>query len=322
MLNKGRFATAPSANVSSPSSTKPSSVSVKSLLRHRPGQTSGGLAPAGPPGQARRLVCPGIRLARCNALAVPPLIITLLLSDTILPGSIVMLPSHRKSPCPCSPLATFVLAGCVPTTWLPDSSGFIYVKPRRKARRIVDPPTSVALMQYDLQKKTSRQIVEDIGTPRLAWRSARWQTCRGRQVTGGPKEAKTAQIVDLRYAGQATQANQGVRLDAGQRAVFIGGPRACCFGRPRTTTWSSPIHQQRHLPTSKPTRSRCWKIGPSTAWRLADRPDGKGFLAVIDEGTTDKAKAKVVFMDWTGAEQRIDVTAFAKAIAQGPRQEG
>src|SRR6185369_13831091 len=44
------------------------------------------------------------------------------------------------------------------------------------------------------------------------------------------------------------------------------------------------------------------------------RPDGKGFLAVIQD--KDKSKSRFVFMDWTGAEQRIDTGPFDKTIAK------
>src|SRR6185369_4601893 len=76
-----------------------------------------------------------------------------------------MLPTHRKLR---SLLAMFfaaigalVLPGCVPTTWLPDSSGFLYVKPVA-AKKAGDPPSG-QLLHYDLKTKNTRVVVNDIG---------------------------------------------------------------------------------------------------------------------------------------------------------------
>jgi hypothetical protein len=95
-------------------------------------------------------------------------------------------------------LAVTSFAGCVPTVWLPDSSGFIYVKPVQVAGE-----ASGQLVHYDLQKKTSRVIVEDIGKatvwPALSPVGKRIAVAR---LTGGPKQAKTVKIVMYDFQGK------------------------------------------------------------------------------------------------------------------------
>jgi hypothetical protein len=95
-------------------------------------------------------------------------------------------------------LAAMSMTGCVPTTWLADSSGFIYVKPITVAGE-----SSRQLLHYDLQKKTSRVIVEDVGKatmwPALSPDGKRIAVAR---LNGGPKEAKAIQIVLYDFQGK------------------------------------------------------------------------------------------------------------------------
>src|SRR5438309_7983124 len=53
-------------------------------------------------------------------------------------------------------VATVGLSGCVPTVWLPDSSGFVYVKPAKQFDE------TAQLVHYDLKTKTSRVIAEGV----------------------------------------------------------------------------------------------------------------------------------------------------------------
>src|SRR5437867_1417969 len=103
------------------------------------------------------------------------------------------MPMLHLRPTPRRPIAYAVvaltlasLAGCVPTVWLPDSSGFIYIKPIK----VADEPSG-QLMHFDLAKKTSRVIVKDVGAattwPALSSDGKRIAVARR---AGGPKEAK------------------------------------------------------------------------------------------------------------------------------------
>ena len=108
------------------------------------------------------------------------------------------------------------LTGCVPTTWLPDSSGFIYVKPI-KGKTPLD-PVSGQLVHFDLQKKTARVIVEEIANLRY-----------GRNATS-QIEVDTAE--ELGIVGHGSRLD-GLVPAGGDALVDLGRQRADLVGSAR-----------------------------------------------------------------------------------------
>jgi hypothetical protein len=202
-------------------------------------------------------------------------------------------------------LAATSLTGCVPTVWLPDSSGFIFVKPIKVAGE-----PSGQLVHYDLQKKTSRVIVEDIGKatvwPALSSDGKRIAVARS---TGAPKQAKTLQIVLHDFEGK--------QLHLSPVFSWAPPPKEAAFAidmSPVMLFWSpkddmvvvtdgnvSGIYD-----VKKDSLKVIGKAMPLIHGGSPIRPDGKGILLLMGE----KENQRLVFMDWEGKEQKIDADAF------------
>jgi hypothetical protein len=105
-------------------------------------------------------------------------------------------------------LAVLFLPGCVPVTWLPDSSGFVYVH-RVKAKN-PDDPWMGRLVHFDLKKNAPRIVVNDIGPdtfwPAVSPDGKRIATARFKGEPNGPK---TVQIVVWDFDGKQIQQSKG-----------------------------------------------------------------------------------------------------------------
>jgi hypothetical protein len=205
-------------------------------------------------------------------------------------------------------LALASLTGCVPTVWLPDSSGFIYVKPIKVAGS-----PSGQLVQYDLQKKTSRVIVEDVGAgtswPALSPDGKRIAVAR---VAGGPKDAKTVQIALYDMQGKQLHLSKIFAwAPAMEDAIPVPSAAFMLFWSPKndmvvvTDASESGVYNVK-TDTLKVIDKAAAVIHGGTPIR----PDGKGFLVLLGE----QDNARLVLMDWEGKDQKIDADAFAALI--------
>src|SRR5262245_22606384 len=98
-------------------------------------------------------------------------------------------------------LGNLALPGCVPVTWLPDSSGFVYVEPGNS--KDFGPPGPGKLMHFDLKKKAARLVLDNVDAstqwPAVSPDGKRIATAR---IKGEEKKAKTIQIVQYDFDGK------------------------------------------------------------------------------------------------------------------------
>lgn len=106
-------------------------------------------------------------------------------------------------------LVALGLPACVPTTWLPDSSGFVYINPV-KGKNHGDRPTA-QLVHFDINKKESRVVVADLGV------DGGWPAVSpdGKQIAiarieGQPQEARTVQIVIYDFDGKKVKESEAL----------------------------------------------------------------------------------------------------------------
>ncbi|HYV39112.1 MAG TPA: hypothetical protein VE988_25725 [Gemmataceae bacterium] len=225
-------------------------------------------------------------------------------------------------------VAALVLPGCVPTTWLPDSSGFVYVRPT-KAKNAGDPPSG-ELLHYDLKTKTARVVVKYIGQGTM------WPAVSGdgkriavSKFKVGNDKAKSVQFVIYDMQGKQVKQSKEFVWFAGKVEGFVFSTPGMLFWSPKadmivvTDNSETAIYN-----VAADTLKVLEKTVPAIHGGSPIRPDGKGFLAVISNkaviANKDKNKSRLVFMDWTGVEHRIDTTPFDKtleAAAQGKKKD-
>jgi hypothetical protein len=206
-------------------------------------------------------------------------------------------------------MALTSLTGCVPTTWLPDSSGFIYVKPVKVAGE-----PSRQLLHYDLQKKASSVIVEDVGKvtmwPALSPDGKRLAVAR---LNGGPKEAKAIQIVVYDFQGKELHVSKAVpwTLAPQEGALPIDLSAVMLFWSPKHDMLVVTDGNVSGMYDVKQDRLNVIdKAFPLIHGGSPIRPDGEGFLLLMGEGK----EQRVVFMDWQGKEHKIDADAFVAVM--------
>jgi hypothetical protein len=192
-------------------------------------------------------------------------------------------------------------AGCVPTVWLPDSSGFIYIKVSKVGE-------STALAHFDVKTKKERIIVADIGVSTL-WPAVSPDGKRiavGR-LRGGRKEPITLQIIVYNMEGKELQKSKphawAPPPTPNQRMMD-----------PVMLFWSPKDDM---VLVSDPEQTGVYNVKTDSLKVIENsrvlihngtpiRPDGKGFLLLLGKNPDHR----LVFMDWTDKEQRIEKEAF------------
>jgi hypothetical protein len=217
------------------------------------------------------------------------------------------------------PILALALAqtGCVPTVWLPDSSGFVYVKPT-KGKTPADPPSG-QLVHFDVQKKTNRVIVEDIGT------GTNWPALSpdGKRIAvanfkGNPKVAQTVQITLYDLQGKKLHQTKDLPW-APARPKSSGPTQGLLFWSPSPKDDMIVVTDvsETGIYNVKADKLKVLeKAVPVIHGGSPFRPDGKGFLLL----TGEKKEMHLSFVDWTGAEQRIDVTPLTSLLSPDKKQ--
>jgi hypothetical protein len=212
-------------------------------------------------------------------------------------------------------LLAMALPGCVPTTWLPDSSGFVYVKPiKGKGPRAQ--VTGGQKVHFDLRSKAGRVVVADIG-PGTIWPaiSPDGQRIAVARFKGELGEATTGQIVlyDL----------QGKQLDESKEFVWAPADPKRFEAPSGTMLFWSPQNDMLVVWNAKstglynPQKGTMKVLDKTTAVVHAGTPilpDGSGVLLIITEGDPKDKKARLVVMDWAGNEQKIDIASLETAV--------
>jgi len=203
-------------------------------------------------------------------------------------------------------LALASLTGCVPVVWLPDSSGFIYVKPTKVAG-----VPSGQLMQYDLQKKTSHVIVADIGAgtqwPALSSDGQRIAVAR---LAGGPKEAKTVQIALYDLQGKQLHLSKAFTWAQTKKT-----PEFMLFWSPKNDMVVVSNEDDTGFYNVKTDSLKIIeKSMPVIHGGTPIRPDGKGVLLLSEAGKV----LQLAFMDWEGKGEIIDADAL---VALAPKDK-
>jgi hypothetical protein len=204
--------------------------------------------------------------------------------------------------------ATFASTGCVPTTWLPDSSGFVYAK-RHKAKGEDETPT-IQLVHFDVAKKESRVIADKIESSTV-WPAVSPDGKRvavARFVTddkGGVKGA--VEIYDL----------QGKKVHQSKRFPWcdLSDPDKnypCLFWSPKddrivvTTSLMTGCYNVR-------TDELEWvkeEAAPLILGGTPIRPDGKGCLMLAFERKAFQLK----LMQFDGSERTLDIRPLEKLV--------
>ena len=128
---------------------------------------------------------------------------------------------------------TVALPGCIPTTWLPDSSGFIYVKPI-KSKEPNARATGGQLIHFDVQKKAGQVLVADIG-PGTNWPAV---SPDGKRIAvarfkGEVGKATTVQIVLYDFQGKLLEESKGSIWAPAEPKNFVLTSNARLFWSPK-----------------------------------------------------------------------------------------
>jgi hypothetical protein len=204
--------------------------------------------------------------------------------------------------------STFASTGCVPTTWLPDSSGFVYAK-RHKAKGDDETPT-IQLVYFDVEKKESRVITDKIESSTV-WPAVSPDGKRvavARFFKDDKDSVKGAvEIYDL----------QGKKVHQSKSFPWcdLSEPSRnypCLFWSPKddrivvTTSCMTGFYNVR-------TNELEWvkeEAGPLILGGTPIRPDGKGCLMLALE----RGAFQLKLMQWDGSERPIDIHPLEKLL--------
>lgn len=200
-------------------------------------------------------------------------------------------------------LSAFIIAGCVPVAWLPDSSGFIYT-----TGRIAGKPAYHQLMLYELATGESR-LVATTGacTPMPALSPDGTRVAVAALTTDANGQNLYARVFIYNLKGK--EVHQSVKLDLGparDNVAEIPGSQPGPEQRiPAFVSWTGSRIVVSTIPNHGPGRTGIYDPDTGSAKALSGvpcriagspvRPDGKGMLLVRGEG--------LVWLDSKGEEK-------------------
>jgi dipeptidyl aminopeptidase/acylaminoacyl peptidase len=204
-------------------------------------------------------------------------------------------------------------SGCVPVTWLSDSSGFVYAK-RHKAKNEDEPP-AIQLVHFDLKQNAARVVVDRVVSntnwPAVSPDGKRLAVAR---FVPGAKESWTVRMVLFDSDGKQIHESKPFAWPDGcvDNKEDRGANVSLLFWSPK----GDKVVVTTMLATG------CYDVmKDSMAWIIEQsaplihggtpiRPDGKGCLLLI-EGA-DKMRAALVH--WDGSERVLDIAPLLAAL--------
>jgi hypothetical protein len=203
------------------------------------------------------------------------------------------------------------MSGCVPVTWLPDSSGFVYVNPTQGKNP--GDKGSGQLVHFDLKKNSGRVLVNDIGGD-TAWPAV---SPDGKRIAvarfqGDAKKVKTVQVIVYDFDGKQVQQSKAMSWPAppDDKGIPLQVP-ALLFWSPKDDM--VVVSDFNHLGLFN-VRTEAVKVIEKVIPVIHNgtpiRPDGRGVLVLI-ESKDDPKKPALVFLEWDGTRQEINTKALA-----------
>ncbi len=208
------------------------------------------------------------------------------------------------------------LTGCVPTTWLPDSSGFVFVKPI-PVKKEDEFDWRWQLVHFDIKQNSSRVVVDDIGE------GTRWPAVSpdGKKIAvarfkGETFNNKCVEIVIYDFAGKQIARSKEFawfrKVSLFQLlAVASLDSGAMLFWSPRddklivTDFIATGIYD-----VARDDFKLIENATPVLHGGSPFRPDGKGFVASLQDA--ENKPYRMAFIDMAGVEAAIDIKELEK----------
>jgi hypothetical protein len=202
-------------------------------------------------------------------------------------------------------------SGCIPVTWLPDSSGFVYVK-RHPAKGPKDLP-AIQLLHFDLKKNTSRVVVDRVVSntnwPAVSPDGKRLAVAR---FARGVKEGWTVQVVIYDLGGKQLHESKRFEWPADGTLTQNSDSPSFLFWSPKddrvvvTSMMATGIY---NVGTAA-METTIEQSAPLIHGGTPIRPDGKGCLLLVDDG----GPVRLTFVQWDGNERTLNIKPLAALL--------